>query len=99
MRKAKQKVVEAIAVTCDEHGKKPWGGEIVCIKCERVFTTRDASLPTHAPEVCPCGVRLMPERIASPEGSYSARVCCSECFAEKSKPQGSGWPEEPGEPS
>ncbi len=72
-----------IFVNCGEHGKKRWNGEVCCEKCERVFTTHDPTLPTHAPETCPCGVRLMPDQSKPKGGEYSARVACSDCFVKR----------------
>jgi len=66
---------------CSTHGLKEWRGEVVCSSCERVFTTHDPKLRTHAPLVCPCGSRLMPGTGASKTKAFSGRACCSECFA------------------
>jgi len=76
------------SIECGEHGQMPWNGEVTCCKCERVFTTHDVSLATHAPMRCPCGARLMPKAIGG--GKFSARLCCSECFAQRVQvPRGS----------
>lgn len=70
-----------LTLTCGRHGLKSWRGEVVCDVCERVYTTHDPDLPTHAPTSCACGSRLMPDDAKPSGGEYSARACCSECFA------------------
>jgi hypothetical protein len=69
-------------ITCRTHGRQRWNGEIACNRCERVFATNNATLSTHAPDVCPCGVRLMPTP-GRKFDQFSARMCCSECFASR----------------
>lgn len=63
---------------CATHGAVPWNGEVMCNACGRKFTTQDPSASTHAPLVCPCGVRLMPG--TSRDQDFSARAICSGCF-------------------
>lgn len=77
---------------CAKHAPdgKRWYGDICCKDCNRVFQTADEATAHFAPEVCPCGVRLMPisdvERalLGVVEGpDYSARAICHECFVER----------------
>jgi len=65
-------------VQCDRHGRKPWGGHVVCEACDRRYTTHDPALPTHAPLRCACRKPLMP---AADRQHFTARVCCVDCFA------------------
>jgi hypothetical protein len=67
---------------CDTHGSTPWNGTVVCEECERVYSTHDEKLPTHAPIVCACGAQLMPDRAARKQ-EFSARAVCSPCFAQR----------------
>jgi hypothetical protein len=69
---------------CGKHGPRPWRGTVVCNECERVYTTHDSALPSHAPEVCACEAVLMPMKGPLPLAeTFSARVCCAECYRER----------------
>jgi hypothetical protein len=62
---------------CRSHGEQPWQRTIVCTACGRVFQVLHASTAHFAPEVCPCGVQLLPGlRVAR----YSAVPICTLCF-------------------
>lgn len=62
---------------CRRHGEHPWQRTIVCTACGRVFQVLHASAAHFAPEVCPCGVQLLPGlRVAR----YSAAPICTPCF-------------------
>ncbi len=64
-------------IRCRRHGEHPWQRTIVCTACGRVFQVLDASAAHFAPDVCPCGVQLLPElRIAR----SSAAPICTLCF-------------------
>jgi hypothetical protein len=73
-------------VDCRSHGRKRWQGHIVCEACGRKFSTHDPALPTHAPEVCGCGARLMPPSRGVAKREFTARVCCADCFATPTPP-------------
>ena len=81
-------VLESRANECDTHGKKPWRGELVCARCQRVYTTHDPSLPTHGKEICACGARFIgPKGVKFSGRIHSARPCCSECFVARAGQQ------------
>jgi hypothetical protein len=62
---------------CRRHGEHPWQRTIVCTTCGRVFQVLHASAPHFAPEVCPCGVQLLPGQHVA---RYSAAPFCTPCF-------------------
>ncbi|MEO5727861.1 MAG: hypothetical protein ABI134_16230 [Byssovorax sp.] len=62
---------------CRRHGEQPWARTIVCTACGRVFQVLDASAAHFAPEVCPCGVQLLP---APHVTRHSATPICTPCF-------------------
>lgn len=66
---------------CEAHGTVPWNGEIVCEKCDRIYTTHDPALASHAPEVCTCGDRLMPRESKDGGQVFTGRAICSQCYA------------------
>jgi hypothetical protein len=61
---------------CRRHGEKPWQRTIVCTACGRVFQVLHAAAAHFAPEVCPCGVQLLPGL----DVAYSAAPICTSCF-------------------
>jgi hypothetical protein len=64
---------------CRLHGEHRWAGTIVCAACGHVYQVLDPHKPRHAPETCPCGVRLMPP--GKPDGAPPSAVpICSVCF-------------------
>lgn len=64
-------------IRCRSHGEQPWRRTIVCTACGRVFQVLHASAAHFAPEVCLCGVQLLPGlRVAR----YSAAPICTLCF-------------------
>lgn len=64
-------------VRCRRHGEQPWQRTIVCTACGRVFQVLNASAVHFAPEVCPCGVQLLP----GPDVAHSsAAPICTPCF-------------------
>ena len=65
-------------IRCRRHGEQPWERTIVCTACGRVFQVLQASAAHFAPEVCPCGVQLLPGRDVA---RYSAAPICTPCFA------------------
>ena len=65
-------------IRCRRHGAHPWRRTIVCTTCGRVFQVLHASAAHFAPEVCPCGVQLLPRQHVA---SYSAAPICTPCFA------------------
>jgi hypothetical protein len=74
-------------IRCGSHGKVPWYGDVVCIKCGAVFM-RDGDSYPEAPEdgSCTCGTRLFPDRddgTGAIRGEFSARVCCRTCAQRK----------------
>lgn len=62
---------------CRRHGEQPWERTIVCTACGRVFQVLHASAAHFAPEVCPCGVRLLPGLHVA---RHSATPICTPCF-------------------
>jgi hypothetical protein len=62
---------------CRRHGEQPWERTIVCTACGRVFQVLHASAAHFAPEVCPCGVQLLP---APHVARHSATPICTPCF-------------------
>jgi hypothetical protein len=70
-------------LTCGTHGKTEWHGTICCAKCKAPYQTEDGTAPHYAPEICSCGVRLMPESKLSKR--FSARAICDECFVDMTK--------------
>ena len=62
---------------CRRHGEQPWERTIVCTACGRVFQVLLASAAHFAPEVCPCGVQLLP---APHVARHSATPICTPCF-------------------
>jgi hypothetical protein len=64
-------------VRCRRHGEQPWQRTIVCTACGRVFQVLNASAAHFAPEVCPCGVQLLP---GPHVGHHSATPICTSCF-------------------
>ena len=62
---------------CRRHGEQPWERTIVCTACGRVFQVLYASAAHFAPEVCPCGVQLLP---APHVTRHSATPICTPCF-------------------
>ena len=63
---------------CRRHGEQPWQRTIVCTDCGRVFQVLHASAAHFAPEVCLCGVQLLPGREVA---RFSAAPICTPCFA------------------
>lgn len=68
---------EKMELHCAEHGTEEWQGDIVCDACGQVFQTKDEAAPRYAPEVCLCGLRLMPTKRAFLE--FTGRPVCSGC--------------------
>ena len=64
-------------IRCRQHGAHPWQRTIVCTTCGRVFQVLYPSAAHFAPEVCPCGVQLLPGQHVTP---YSAAPICTVCF-------------------
>ena len=62
---------------CRRHGEQPWQQTIVCTTCGRVFQVFNASAAHFAPEVCPCGVQLLPGPHVV---RHSATPICTPCF-------------------
>lgn len=62
---------------CRRHGEHPWQRTIVCTACGRVFQVLHASAAHFAPEVCPCGVQLLPGPHVA---RHSATPICTPCF-------------------
>lgn len=60
-------------VDCEGHGKQPWGGEIMCSRCGRLFKNMKM-----APKTCACGARLLPEvetKRLLPEAGMREELC------------------------
>ena len=64
-------------IRCRQHGEQPWERTIVCTTCGRVFQVLHASEAHFAPEVCPCGVQLLPGHHVA---RHSASPICTPCF-------------------
>ncbi len=69
---------------CLRHGKKPWRGDIICEKCQRVYLRADENVFPTAPEsgTCICGVRLFPvhdEDGKTTSAYFSGRAVCEHC--------------------
>lgn len=47
-------------MVCETHGNTKWQGHIMCDDCGRVFQTKQSKAPLFAPQVCPCGQKLLP---------------------------------------
>jgi DNA-directed RNA polymerase subunit RPC12/RpoP len=77
-------------IRCSEHGIVPWGGDLVCSNCGKVFLaerheeTRTVTFVPDVPRgICPgCGKRLLGGI------TFTARIACRACatkrFAEQS---------------
>lgn len=59
---------------CDVHGASAWAGDMICMRCSRVYIA-ETSKPDRA--YCSCGARFSPPddgRIG-----FSARAICRSC--------------------
>ncbi len=65
-------------LTCPTHGKMPWNGTVVCGTCVRPYQLVDEHAAHYAPEICVCGVRLVP--VSKDEQESSAMPVCAKCF-------------------
>lgn len=65
-------------IKCGRHGRERWRGHIVCEGCDIHYQTHDEHAPSYAPEVCACGLRLMPST-EDPREPFSARPVCPSC--------------------
>jgi hypothetical protein len=69
------------ATRCDRHGRHAWLGTILCANCRRVYQVVDRDADRYAPDVCLCMSQLLPQPEGQRPEPYSARVCCSPCYA------------------
>ena len=65
-------------VDCSSHGDTIWEGDIVCADCGRAFVLAEDEEPV--PDICPCGVRLLPKHNGE---KFSARAVCRFCARPK----------------
>lgn len=59
---------------CEEHGARPWLGDVFCGRCGRVYLSNGGDVTP--PDECLCGAQLLPRGGVS---SFSARAACRSC--------------------
>jgi hypothetical protein len=68
---------------CPKHGERPWKNTIACRLCRRVFLMEVApGTPRAAPERCPCGAELLPEKRGERPRPFTGIPVCSLCFTD-----------------
>lgn len=92
-KELKKPGVGGMKVKCTEHGAKPWLGDLVCAKCNRVHLINDETKehPTMPDDVCPCGAIMMPVRNEAGEVMkdipFFARIACRDCARKEAAKQ------------
>ncbi len=72
-------------IKCGHHGTRKWKRHISCAGCGRVFDQKEAEvLVKYNENLCPCGLKLMPEK-GKPEDDFSARAICPSCYRKSKK--------------
>lgn len=79
---------------CEKHGPRRWQGHVMCDACGRTFQTADSRKSGHAPEICPCGQRLLPpatERVGDILGLKTGGVVVDEEGHRYQTPEAQDW--------
>ncbi len=67
-------------LVCNAHGRTDWRGTIHCSECNAVYQMATEAHPLFAPQICVCGVRLVPDKHQEKGGVFSCRAICQRCY-------------------
>jgi hypothetical protein len=78
--------MKALFLACDQHGKSPWSGQVMCLDCGAAWHLNVDDPPT-AP-LCTCGAQLGTRGPAGERIESRARAICARCYRLKKAQRG-----------